>query len=310
MQVGACELCVVVEHLLEVGREPLAVGAVAMEAAAELVVHAPARHPGQGEGRRMEQWSRRLHGLHIPPQQEVHVHRLRKLGRAAEAALHLVQSAEHALHRAVQQAAVQGRVAGPQVRGAVERFGQSFARGEQLLAPVLPCLRDRHEELGEAGHVVARDGREVGAAVKGLALRGEKHGHRPSAAAGQRLHGLHVDRVDIGPFLAIDLDIDEQLVHERRDLGIFERFVRHDVAPVARGVADAQEDRLVLGCCAAERLRTPGMPVHRVVGVLQEIGAGLVDQPVGFGVVRVVGHERSLRSCTGYDSESTITGGK
>jgi hypothetical protein len=47
--VEAEQLGVVVEHLLEVGDEPLAVDAVAGEAAAEVVVDAAAPHLGEGE---------------------------------------------------------------------------------------------------------------------------------------------------------------------------------------------------------------------------------------------------------------------
>ena len=56
-------------------------------------------------------------------------------------------------------------------------------------------------------------------------------------------------------------------------VGALERLVRHDVAPVARAVADRDEERLVLGPRALERLVAPRVPVHRVVGVLEEVRA-------------------------------------
>jgi hypothetical protein len=59
-----------------------------------------------------------------------------------------------------------------------------------------------------------------------------------------------------------------------------EGLALHDVAPVAGGVADAQQDRLVLVVRAPKRLLAPGIPVHGVVGVLQQVRAGRVDQPV------------------------------
>ena len=61
--------------------------------------------------------------------------------------------------------------------------------------------------------------------------------------AGHRLHGLHVDRVDVRALLAVDLDADEVLVHERRGLGVLEGLALHHVAPVAGGVADREQDR-------------------------------------------------------------------
>ena len=54
----------------------------------------------------------------------------------------------------------------------------------------------------------------------------------------------------------------------------------HHVAPVAGGIADRKEDRLRLGARALSSLVAPGVPVHRVVRVLQEVRALLEDQPI------------------------------
>src|SRR3990167_3176847 len=53
------------------------------------------------------------------------------------------------------------------------------------------------------------------------------------------------------------------------------------MAPVTGGIADGQKDRLVLALRRLERLRTPGTPPDRVVGVLQEIGTFFGAEPVG-----------------------------
>ena len=111
--------------------------------------------------------------------------------------------------------------------------------------------------------------RVVGAAEKRLSLRREEDGHRPAAVPRQRDDGVHVQRVDVGPLLAVDLDVHETLVHDRGRLVVLERLVLHDVAPVAGGVPDGEEDRLVLVPRLGERLLAPRVPVHRVVGVLQ-----------------------------------------
>ena len=64
----------------------------------------------------------------------------------------------------------------------------------------------------------------------------------------QHLGREHVDLVEVGPLFAVDLDVDEVLVHERAAIaGIRERLALHHVAPVAGRVADREEDRLVLG---------------------------------------------------------------
>ena len=72
-----------------------------------------------------------------------------------------------------------------------------------------------------------------------------------------QLHGRHVNLVEIRPLLAVDLDADEMLVQESADVFILEALVLHDVAPVARRVADAQEDRPVELPGAARALPGP-----------------------------------------------------
>ena len=57
----------------------------------------------------------------------------------------------------------------------------------------------------------------------------------------------------------------------------------HDVAPVAGGIADAEEDGFIFRLGLFEGFRAPGIPVDGVVGVLEEVGAGLVGESVGHG---------------------------
>ena len=71
------------------------------------------------------------------------------------------------------------------------------------------------------------------------------------------LDRLDVDRVDVGALLAVDLDAHEVLVHQRGGLGVLERLALHDVAPVARRVADRDEQRPVLVARAAAARPVP-----------------------------------------------------
>ena len=120
---------------------------------------------------------------------------------------------------------------------------------------------------------MARLGREVRPGVERLAVGGQEHGSRPSALTGHRHARVHRQRVDVGAFLAIDLDVHEQLVHQRRCCLFGERLVLHHVAPVARAVADRDEQRPILRAGAPEGLLPPRIPVDRIVGVLEEVGA-------------------------------------
>ena len=122
--------------------------------------------------------------------------------------------------------------------------------------------------------------REVGTGEEGLLVGGEEDGHGPATLASEGLHGGHVDAVDVGALLAVDLDVDEVLVHEARDLVRLERLVGHHMAPVTGAVADGEEDGLVLFAGLREGLVAPGVPVDWVLGVLQEIRAGFARKTV------------------------------
>ena len=89
-----------------------------------------------------------------------------------------------------------------------------------------------------------------------------------------------VDLVEVGPLLAVDLDVDEELVHELRRRLVLERLVGHDVAPVARRVADRQQDRLAGLARCRERLVVPRLPMHGIVRVLFQVGARLFAQSI------------------------------
>jgi hypothetical protein len=52
------------------------------------------------------------------------------------------------------------------------------------------------------------------------------------------------------------------------------------MAPMARGVADAEENGFVLFLGSSESFFSPGVPIHRVMSMLQKIRASFVNQPI------------------------------
>jgi hypothetical protein len=54
------------------------------------------------------------------------------------------------------------------------------------------------------------------------------------------------------------------------------------MAPVAGGVAHGEEDGLVLTFRCCESLFAPGIPVDGIRGVLEEIGALLGEEAIGW----------------------------
>src|ERR1035441_1677855 len=124
-------------------------------------------------------------------------------------------------------------------------------------------------------------GWEVGAAEERLELRRQPDRHRPATAARGGLDERHVDAVHIGTLFAIHLDGHVVAVQEGGDLFVLEALALHDVAPVASGVANGKEDRLILQARLFESLFAPGVPIHRVMRVLQQIRTLLLRQTVG-----------------------------
>ena len=228
----------------------------------------------------MHHRQRVLVAAQVHAEQELERRRLRELGRAAEAAPLAVELArqgsgrlaEHALGERIGRRRELGRAS----------YGIDHRRGlaRDVAAPVAVGVRHRLEHLAEARQPVARLGREVRPAEERLAVGREEDGHRPAPVAGHRDHRVHVHRVDVRPLLAVDLDVHEALVHERRRLIVLERLVLHDVAPVAGGVPDREQDRPVLGPRPRERLVAPRVPVDRVVRVLEEVRARLLSEAI------------------------------
>jgi hypothetical protein len=156
-----------------------------------------------------------------------------------------------------------------------EYFDEPCALRAHLIALVRIKSGDALQQLAESRHAVARLFREVGAAEKrALVVAVEKHRKGPSTAAlcQQLMRGL-IDLVNIRALFAIDLDVDEQLVHECGRWRVLEGFVRHYVAPVASGITDRQQDRLARLACHPECLIAPRIPVNRVVGMLEQVRA-------------------------------------
>ncbi len=123
-------------------------------------------------------------------------------------------------------------------------------------------------------------GWEIRAAEERTSVREAEAVEGPAAVALDHLHGVHHQLVDLGSFLAVDLDAHEVLVHQVGDPGLLEGLAGHDVAPVAGGVADGHQDGLVLGLGLRESLGAPRPPMHGVGLVLAEVEGTFVGQAI------------------------------
>ena len=278
-QVGPTQQGVVVEHLLEVRDQPPLVDRVSREPAADVVVDPARGHRVQGGDDGVERGSGT--GAPVVSQQVTEAHRLGELRRGAESAPPRFVCREHRHRGLVEHLGSGQRRAGRSRRVAADVRHQPLRLLHQFVTPVGPRVVDRVEHHGEGGLAAAGVRGEVGAAEERLTVGGHEHRHRPAAVTRHGLGRLHVDGVDVRAFFAVHLDVDEPAVHQRGGRLVLERLVRHDVAPVACRVPHRQQHRAIPLPCQFERLGSPREPVHRVVGMLAQVGAGLGSESVG-----------------------------
>ena len=167
------------------------------------------------------------------------------------------------------------------IRTWLQRTGDALTGFSQFRPISLPQPGNVSQDTGKPRHPHSLFPREVSAGKEGFAFGGEKHIQGPTATPGHCLTHGHVDLVDIGTLFAIHLDGDETVVERCRYGVIFERLVCHDVAPMAGGIADGQKNRLILATRFVESRISPRIPVHRVVGMLQKIGALFLSKAIG-----------------------------
>ena len=303
-QVDECQERIVVEHLLEVRHAPADVGRVAVEATAHVIVDAAPGHRFQRLHHHAER--RGIARAAVVAEQELELERFGKPGRAPEAAVRRVERPLELAEGAPEDVGawhLLARRGGHLLADAAREVGGRGSRPVGVLGVDRVHPPEEREEA-EAHPAVAVARGEIGATVERLPVRREPHGHRPAAVPRHHLDGGHVDGVDVGPSLAIDLDGDVVLVQLGGDLLVVERLLLHHVAPVARRVADAQENRPVLAPRAFERLLTPGVPVDGVVRVLEQVRAGGLGQSVRAHPASVSRSRpsdiRGLRSAQGF----------
>src|SRR5262249_8814379 len=122
-------------------------------------------------------------------------------------------------------------------------------------------LCDRYQHSLETRTPVLILRREVGSAIKWLAVGCEKSCERPAALSGERTDGKLVAGVDVRTLVAVDFYCDEMFVDDLRHLRIVVRLAIHYMTPVAPHGADIEQDGFVLTLCNGKGLLTPLVPL-------------------------------------------------
>ncbi len=259
------------------GTSQLRIDAVAGEAAAEMIVDSALRDVRKSKRGRVERIGEAVAQTGAPQKREED--RLRKFRCAVQAAVDPVDELQETA-REIGERRVVELGAGATWRFRREAFLDEVcvvADGVVLLAI---DARDVTQYTDECRPAIAGVLGKIGAAPERLGVSCEEHSERPAALLAELVQRAHVDGIDIRSLLAVDFDVDEQLVHHGSRCLVLEALMRHDVAPMAGGVTDREQDRFAAGLGLRQRLRPPGSPMHRVVLVLEQIRARLQTQPV------------------------------
>ena len=129
---------------------------------------------------------------------------------------------------------------------------------------------------GKLAMPVPRLGREVRAGVERLRVGRHEHRRRPAAGAGHPDRRLHRHRVDVGPLLAVDLDVHEELVHERG-----RRLRSRTTRAPSRGTSGTSCSRPRRGAACPRRApaRTPRHPTRTSPPGSRRAGGGTGSSP-------------------------------
>ena len=259
---------IVIEGLFKVGGQPLPVGGIAGEAAAEMVIDTAPVHLPQAVIRHLAELF--VLGVVAQPQQKQQVVGGGELGRGAEAAVFLVIGAAQLLRRGLQL--VRPRLGRGEGRLFHHKVPHLIGGGEQILPVPVPLGRDGPQQGDQSRLTIPAFTGDIGAGEEGQPVRRHDDGQGPAAVAGEGHTHLHIHAVHIGPLLPVHLHRHIVAVQQRRHLLILKALMGHHMAPVTGGIADGQEDGLVLLLRLVKCFRPPGQPVHRVFTVLAQIG--------------------------------------
>ena len=245
-------------------RQEFPIGSVPAEAAADVIEQTAPNHV-------QERLFRHFRCVSLPPfapvgKQKQQVVRRRELWRTAKAAVYRIIIAGECLECFFRQI-VRFRVFRPTC--ILQRTEQALRLIEQRGSVCFPLFGDHSQKLSQTVHTAAADLGEIRPGKKRLLIRCHKDAGRPAAAAREGQTHAHIDAVNVRALLFVNLNGDKMTVQERSDLRVLKALPRHDVAPVTGAVADAQEHRLVLLPRQRKGLLRPGIPVNRIVRVLQ-----------------------------------------
>ncbi len=280
------------------GQVPLLVGAVAVEAEAQVVPDSSGPHGLQGLLRHLQgPAGPGRAGIAEKKQDLVGNRELGPFPEAAGLGIEPVPKLAVGLVEDLLRKILFGAVLSRVLQGLQDPAGGL----EDVLPPRPPEMDDLRDEVHQARAAQAGFPGEVGGGKEGPPVRRQDDRQGPATGSGHHLAGRHVKMVQVGPLFPVHFDADEGIVQKGRRLLVLEGLMGHDVAPVAGGIADDRKTGRFSPPGPGEGLFTPGDTSPRDRCVLQEIGALFAGEAV------LSGHKSIL--CIAVGTSSRKSGG-
>ena len=119
--------------------------------------------------------------------------------------------------------------------------------------------------------------------VKRISRRRQKNAEGPTARTCEHLDCLHVDVVEIWTLFSVYFDGNKMVIQNFGNRCVFEAFMGHNVAPMAGRIPYGEKYRFVSTPGGLECLVAPGVPIHWVGLVLEQVWAGRIRESVRHG---------------------------
>ena len=160
---------------------------------------------------------------HAAAQQEFYRHGLWKFWSTSPSAVCPIIGIEQRLGRGIQfRFARDGSRCSLRGRGMGQQPDHLCADTIDLVPLLVPGVRKAVQQVFEGRQVVAWNGWKIRAGEERAQVGGKENGHGPAAGSGHGRGRRHVDAVQVGSFLPIDLDANEILVHDGGRRGVLE----------------------------------------------------------------------------------------
>ncbi len=149
-----------------------------------------------------------------------------------------------------------------------------------VVAALAKGLGNGQQDFAEARTAHGVLGREVGSAVKRLALGRQERRQRPAALSADGRHRRLVTRIDVGTLVAVDLNGHEVRVDDLGHLGRLVGLAIHDVTPVAPYRPYVEQDGLVFALRFGKSFVAPLPPAYGLMHGGAEVGRRRLRQQV------------------------------